>query len=206
MLPEMNDKGVDIESITQKSLDDKELLAEILDGLKSKNETLRYNCYKVLMLISEKNGELLYPEWDYFVKLLGSENSYHRMSAIHLIANLIKVDTEDRFEKVFDKYYSLLDDKSMIVAIYVAASSGKIVKAKPKLESRITDRLLDIDNTYHNEGHKQLVKAGVIEAFDQYFTEAADKEGIIAFVKAQQHSDSLKTRKLTQDFLRKREK
>jgi len=203
MLPEMNDKDVDIETVAEKALADRELLSEILDGLTSKEETLRYNCHKVLMHISETNGKSLYPKWDYFVELLSSENSYRKMSAIHLIANLTKVDTENRFEKIVDKYYGLLDDKSMIVAIYVAASSGGIVKAKPQLEREITNRLLDIDRTHHPEGRKPLIKAGAIEAFDKYFPEAADKERIISFVKEQQNCDSPKTRKIGQNFLRK---
>ena len=62
MLPEMNDKDVDIETVAEKALADRELLSEILDGLTSKEETLRYNCHKVLMHISETNGKLLYPK------------------------------------------------------------------------------------------------------------------------------------------------
>ena len=203
MLVEMNHKEVDIETVAEKVLADSELLSEILDGLTSKEETPRYNCHKVLLHISETNGELLYPKWDYFVEFLRSENSYRKMSAVQIIANLTKVDTENRFEKIFDKYFGLLDDKSMIVAIYVASSSGKIVRAKPKLESEITNRLLDIDETHHPEGRKPLIKAGAIEAFNLYFTEATDKERILAFVREQQKCDSPKTRKIAQDFLRK---
>src|SRR4030042_4224098 len=107
----MDSKDADIESIAQKALQDGRLLPELLDGLKSKKETFRYKCFKVLMLISEKHGELLYPKWDYFVELLGSSNSYQKMSAVLLIANLVKVDKKNRFENTFDKYYSLLDDK-----------------------------------------------------------------------------------------------
>ena len=146
------------------------------------------------MLISEKQGELLYPKWDYFVEQLSSDNTYRRISALHLVANLTRFDIESRFEKIVDKYYSLLDDKSMIVAIYVAACSGKIVKARPDLETQITNRLLDIDRTHHTEERKPLIKAGAIEAFGEYFTEVADRGRIIAFVRAQLDCDSLKTR------------
>jgi len=203
MLPEMNNKEVDIETVAQKASANRELLSEILDGLTSKEETLRYNCHKVLMHISETNGRLLYPEWDFFLELLSSDNSYRKMSAVQLIANLTKVDTENRFEQIVDKYYGLLDDKSMIVAIYVASNSGGIVRSKPQLEREITNKLLDIDRTHHPEGRKPLIRAGAIEAFDKYFTEATDKERIIAFVKEQQDCDSPKTRKIAQDFLRK---
>ena len=203
MLPEINNKELDIETVAAKALADSSLSAEIFDGLTSKEETLRYNCHKVLMHISETNGEFLYPRWNYFVEFLSSDNSYRKMSAIQIIANLTKVDTENRFEKIIDQYYGLLDDRSMIVAIYVAASSGVIVRAQPQLEKGITSKLLDIDKTHHPEGRKPLIKAGAIEAFNKYFTEATDKERIIAFVKEQQNCDSPKTKKLAQDFLRK---
>lgn len=203
MLPEMNEKEVDIASIARKASTDKAILACILEGLKLKNETFRYNCHKVLMLISENNGELLYPYWDYFVEFLDSNNSYHKMSAVHLIANLTQVDFDEKFECILDKYYNLLDDKSMILAIYVASSSGRIVTAKPHLEKRITGKLLNIDKTHHNEERKPLIKGGAIESFNQYFSEASDKESIIRFIQEQQDCDSPKTRKLARDFLQK---
>ncbi|MFC1983026.1 hypothetical protein ACFLV5_04520 [Chloroflexota bacterium] len=206
MLLEMSDEDIDIAAVAKRVSGDRELLSGILDGLKSKEETFRHNCHKVLMRIGETNGELLYPKWDYFVELLSSDNSYRKMSAVQIVANLTKVDTDNRFEAIVGKYYGLLDDKSMIVAIYTAASSGSIVRAKPQLEREITNRLLDIDKTHHPEGRKPLIKAGAIEAFDKYFPEATDKERIIAFVKEQQNCDSPKTRKLAQDFLRKWER
>jgi len=203
MLAGMNEKDVDIQTVAEKALEDRALLSEILEGLTLKEETLRYNCHKVLMQISETNGEMLYPEWEYFIELLSSDNSYRKMSAIQIIANLTRVDTENRFEKIMDEYYGLLDDKSMIVAIYVATSSGRIVRAKPQLEREITGKLLDIDRTHHPEERKPLIKAGAIKAFDEYFPQTADKESIIAFVKEQQDCDSPKTRKLAQSFLSK---
>ncbi len=203
MVSEMNDKNADIESIATKALGDKKLLSELLDGLKSKEETFRYNCYKVLMLISKTHGEVLYPAWDYFVELLHSDNSYHKMSAVHLLTNLVKVDVEDRFQKIFDSYYSLLDDKSVIVAIYVAGNSAQIVRAKPHLENRITNILLNIDKTHHPAGRKELIKAGAIEAFMEYFAKARNKAKILEFVTKQQDSESPKTRKIAKAFIKK---
>ena len=206
MLPEMNDKDVDIESVAEKALKDERLLSELMDGLTSKKETFRYNCFKVLMLISEKQRAVLYPEWDYFVEQLSSDNTYRRLSALHLIANLTKVDTENRFEKIFDKYFSLLDDKSVIPAAHIAGASGRIAKAKPQLETYITTQLLNIDKTHYNPERKDLIKGYAIEAFGEYFEEAIDKEKIIGFVKQQLKAQSPKTRKLAQEFLQKWER
>ena len=203
MVSEMNDKNADIESIATKALRDNKLLSELLDGLKSKEETFRYNCYKSLMLISKTRGEVLYPAWDYFVELLNSDNSYHKMSVVHLLTNLVKVDVEDKFQKVFDSYYSLLDDKGVIVAIYVAGNAAQIVRAKPQLENRITNILLNIDKTHHPAGRKELIKAGAIEAFMDFFTDSENKAKIVEFVTKQQDSESPKTRKIAGIFLKK---
>ena len=203
MLPEMDDKDADIEGIAARVLADRELIPELLDGLKSKNETYRYNCHKVLMVISETRGEVLYPAWGYFVEHLGSDNSYHKMSAVLLLASLVRVDTENRFEKIFDKYYGLLDDRSMVVAYYVASSSAKIVRAKPQLQSRITEELLNIDETHHPSGRKELIKTGVIVALDGFIAGSADRARIVEFVRKQQDSESPKTRKAARAFLEK---
>ena len=203
MLPEMSDKEVDIKTVAEKALEGEELLSELLDGLQSKKETFRYNCAKVLKLISETHGEVLYPEWDYFASLLKSNNTYHKLSAILIIANLTKVDTENKFEKIFDSYYQILDDRSMVASIYAASNSGKIVRAKPSLETKITSRLLNIDDTHHESGRKDLIKFGVIEAFSEYYEEAKDRTKIIEFVKEQLENKSPKTRKTAQEFLKK---
>ena len=201
MLPELNDKNADIESVTGKAITDEKLLSGLLDGLMSKVETYRYNCYKVLYAISQTHPQILYPHWDYFAEALGSANSYHKMAAVHLIANLTPIDKENRFEKIFDTYYSLLDDRSMVVAYYTAAASGRIVKAKPHLSKKITDKLLNIDRTHHEPGRKELIKTGVIEAFNEYFEDCDNKTEIIDFVKQQLNSQSSKTRKTAKTFL-----
>jgi len=203
MLLELQDKNADIENLAGKALKDDNLLSELLEGLKSKVETYRYNCYKVLYSISKNHPKILYPEWDRFAASLSSDNSYHKMSAVHLIANLTRVDVENRFEKIFDTYYGLLDDRSMVVAYYTAASSGKIVAAKPALKKQVTDRLLGIDGTHHTPGRKELIKTGVIEALGEYIGDSEDRDRIIKFVEQQLNSESRKTRKTAAEFLKK---
>ena len=200
---DLYEKDTNIEAIAEQALMDEGLRAGLLEGLYSKDETFRYNCHKVLMHISRENGQLLYPHWDYFCTLLQSTNSYHKMSAVELIVSLVPYDTENRFEGIFDTYCGLLDDRSMVVAVYVAAGSGAIVRAKPALEGAITARLLDIDSTHHPEGRKSLVAAGAIESFNMYFPHALEKEKITAFVKSWLDCSSPKTRKLAREFLGK---
>jgi len=199
----LNNKSINIKTVAKKALKDDKLLAELLDNLWLKNETIRYNSHKVLFFITEERPQTLYSNWDYFVKFLDSDNTYHKLSAVLLLANLTKVDKDNKFEKVFDRFYGLLNDKSFITAAYLACASGKIVKAKPKLQTRITNRLLSIDKTHHEQERKDLVKTSIIEAFQEYFDQTRNKKRIIEFVKKQLNCKSPKTRKAAKKFLKR---
>ena len=176
-------------------------MAELLDNLRIKNETIRYNSHKVLFYISEQQPKVLYPKWDFFTDLLDSDNTYHKLSSVQLLANLTKADTNGKFEKTFDKFYNLLDDKSFITAVYVAAASGMIAKAKPKLQTKITNRLLNIDQTHHDPERRDLIKGSTVDSFRAYFEEARNKRKIIDFVKKQLKSKSPKSKKIAKEFL-----
>ena len=197
----LNNKDVDIEAAAQKALKEKDFLDELLENLWSKKETLRYNSHKILLHITERKPQALYSRWDYFVKFLDSDNTYHKLSAVLLIGNLTCADKDNKFEKIFNKYYSLLDDKSFITAAYVCGASGKIANAKPKLQTEITNRLLSIDKTHHIQERIDLVKASIIEAFEQYYEQANNKKRILEFVEKQLNCQSNKTRKKAREFL-----
>jgi hypothetical protein len=202
----LNNKNINIKAVAEKALKDDKLLAELLDNLWSKNETIRYNSHKVLCLISQEHPRILYPQWDYFAQFLKSDNTYHKLSAIHILANLIKADTKGKFEKMFDRFYRLLDDKSFITAAYVAGASGKIARAKPKLQAKITNRLLSIDKTHHDPERIDLVKGSIIESFKEFSEESKNKKKIMEFVKKQLKSKSPKTKKIAKDFIERMNK
>ena len=200
---ELNDKNMDVEGFAKKALKNKNVLSKLRDNLTAKNETVRYNSAKVLFLISEEHPDVLYSEWDYFVGLLSSDNTYWKCSAIRILANLARGDGENKFEKIFNIYYGLLDDKSIIPAAYVAGDSSKIAKAKPELQTKITQRLLNIDETHHKQERKDLIKSAIIESFNEYYEDIKNKKKIIEFVKKQLECQSPKTRKAAANFLRK---
>ncbi|MFB0544745.1 MAG: hypothetical protein ACETVN_03440 [Asgard group archaeon] len=199
-------KKVDVENLAKKAIKDKNLLSELLQGILSKKDEKREPSFKALLQISEEHPELIYSEWDYFAELLTSDNSFHKYMAIYLIASLTRVDKENKFEKIFDKYYDLLDDKSVIPPSHTAKNSGKIAKAKPNLQTKITNKLLSIDETHHKPERKDLIKGYAIEAFNEYFEEAENKKEILEFVKKQLKSKSPTTIKKAKEFLKKWEK
>jgi hypothetical protein len=190
-----------LEKAVQLALADGKVLKGILDGIVAKDDAYRYNCFKVLLQISENQPLVLYPEWGYFVELLESSNAYHRSTALQLVANLTSVDEENRFEDIFDQYFDLLNDEKVMTARYLARSAGRIAISKPHLQARITERLLGIDGTHHAQGRKDLIKADIIQSFEEFFEDAGDKEEILAFVENQLGCSSPKTRKAAKAFL-----
>ena len=206
MLTELSSKSINIKDVAKKALEDKAALSELLEGVLSKKEKIRFNCFKVLLFISEKHPKVLYPQWDFFADLLTSPNTYFKYIAIYIIANLTRRDPKNRFEKIFNKYYGLLDDESVIPPSHVAANSAKIAKAKPELQTKITNRLLRIDKTHHQPERKDLIKGYVIEAFSELFQGAKNKKRMLQFVREQLKSKSPRTKKKAKEFLRKWEK
>jgi hypothetical protein len=194
-------KTKDVRKLAKKGNDDGKLSAA-LEGVLSKKDEIRSNSFKILMHVSEEQPKVLYPKWDYLADLLDSDNHYQRFISINILANLAAVDIKNKFEKIFDKYFSNIGGYRTMVAGQAALNSGKIAKVKPNLQTKITNRLLNIDKT-HRGKQIDLIKAYVIEAFSEYFEESSDKKKILDFVKAQLESKSPKTKKLANEFLKK---
>ena len=199
----LNKKHFEPESLNKKAIENPEILAELINNLIAKNETIRYNSHKVLLIISQNKPEVLYSHWDFFVDLLKSKNNFHKVIGIQILANLTKIDTKNKFEEIFDIYCNLLDAKSVMTAGHLAANLGTIAKVKPNLRDKLTNVLLNIDKTHHEISRKDLIKAYVIESFNEYFNKIENKEEIIKFVEAQLDCKSPKTRKAAEKFLKK---
>jgi hypothetical protein len=189
-------------NLEKKALEEE--LSRAMDGIMSKKDEIRSDSFRILKRISEEQPNALYPKWDYLADLLDSDNHFQRYISINLLANLAKVDVQNRFEKIFDKYFANIEGERTMVAGQAALNSGKIAKAKPKLQAKITTVLLNIEKT-HQGKQVELIKAYAVEAFNEYFKESSDKNKILDFVKAQLESKSPKTRKVAQEFLKKKE-
>ena len=199
---DLNDKKLDIEASAKIALKDKKLCEQLIENLWSKNETLRYNSSKILFEITKHKPQFLYHKWDELEKFLDSDNTYHKLSAVLLLGNLTQADKDKKFEKLFNKYYSLMDDKSYITAAYIAQASASIALAKPELQTKVTNKLLKIDETHHIQERKDLVKAYIIDAFAKYYDKTKNKKKILEFVEKQLDCQSPKTRKKAKDFLK----
>lgn len=192
----------DLEGAMRLALADGKVLEVLVDGLVSKENAYRYNCFEVLFRISEDRPAVLYPEWDRFVELLGSSNAFYRSIALRLIANLTGADEKEWFEGLFDRYFALLDDEKVMVARYLVQSAEGIARRKPHLRERITEKLLGIDQTHHAEGRKALIKADALKFFGTFFEASPGKERVLAFAESLLTCSSPKARKKARAFLK----
>ena len=200
MISELLKKDINPEIYANKLIENPDKINQYLNGLLSKNETYRYNCFKVINIVSEKKPDIIYPHWDFFKNHLKSDNNYHKMSAVTILANLTSVDKEDRFKKIFNEYFENIKSEKTIVPIYVVRSSGKIASFKPEFEDKIIELLLNIEDIYPGK-QIELLKSAVIESFSELYDKAKKKNKIVSFVKRQLKSDSPKTRKVAREFI-----
>ena len=181
-----------------------ELLPEIFNGLNASEAAVKYGCEKVLKLISEKAPALLYSRMEFFVGLLESENNFLKWGAIRIIANLAAVDMENKFEKIFDRYFAPVQGPAMITAGNIVASAPKIAAAKPHLTERIVRELLRVERArYQTAECHNVVLGHVILAFGQLFERLRDKTAVVALARRQLKNPRNATRTKAEKFLKK---
>ncbi len=184
----------------KEAMDNPDYLKKLIDNLLSKDDEVRFSSFQTLLKISEKNPNILYKHWEYFEKMLTSKNSYHQYIAIHLLANLTKIDSENKFDKIYETYFGILKQGKTMTSAHAIEKAGKIAKFKKKYRSKITSLLLNFDKIYEGK-QTELMKASVIRAFSYYFEESNQKEDIIKFAKKSEGSNSPKAHKLAIEFL-----
>ena len=194
------------EDLARAAIRDSNLLLEVFKGISSSIPKVKFKSAKILTLISERNPQKLYPRIDFFIDLLDSGNQILKWNAIDVIANLASVDVNKRFEKIFDKFYGLLKEGSLITAGHVIGSSAKIVNAKPNLESRITNELLKVEKIQlPTEECRNILFGHAILSFDQYFDKIQNKNEVIGFAKKQLNNSRNATKAKADKFLKKHE-
>jgi len=201
------DKKMTKEELLDKVRQDFSLIPLLLVGVGSSKAAVRYGCAKVLMDLSAEHPKKLYPHFDSFIDLLDSRYRILTWNALAIIANLTRVDADNKFDAVFDKYYSLLDNDYMVTVANVVGNSGKIALAKPYLVPKITDKLLKVQTlstTLHlTEECKRVIAQQAINSFDLFFDRVDHKEQVLSFVEECLGSSRKKLRTAAEDFLEK---
>ncbi|MBN2520113.1 MAG: hypothetical protein JXB17_06395 [Bacteroidales bacterium] len=205
IVKDLFNQSIEFKEIANLAIENSNILEELIAGISTSNRDneLRFKCHQILLIVSEKAPDLLYKYWDFFVSLIESKNAFHNMNGMYMIANLTKIDHNNRFDEIFDSFFDLLYNKKVSVAGHTALNSLKIVGAKPNLLPAVIERFLNYDIKSNEVKQKELVKAYIIEFFDSIYKDAENKSEIMEFVKNQLESDSPKTREAASKFVQK---
>ncbi|MFA5364186.1 MAG: hypothetical protein WC325_03285 [Candidatus Bathyarchaeia archaeon] len=199
------DKTLSKEGLLNKVKKDFSLIPFLLDGVGSSKASVRYGCAKVLMDLSEQNPEKLYSHFDFFTKLLDSKYRIITWNALAIIANLTRVDTNKKFDLIFDKYYGFLNNPYMVTVANVVGHSATIAQAKPYLIPRIVNHLLSVENisiTPHlTEECKRVIAQKTITSINTFFDQVEQKEKVICFVKNHVNSPRESLNTVAENFL-----
>ncbi len=208
LVDELVDKTISKKDLFDKVKNNYDLLPEIVNGMSSSKAAIRYGCGKVLMDISEENPEKLYPYMDFFVKLLDSQYRILIWQSMAIIANLTKVDKEKKFDQVFNKYYSFINNDYMVTVANLVGHSGKIAMAKPHLINKITEELLKVENikiTSHLTPEcKKVITEQAILSFSMFFDKVENKGEVITFIEKHLNSTRKTLKSKAENFLIKR--
>jgi hypothetical protein len=207
VLEKLGKKEIKAEDIAKNVMKNPGLLPEIFNGVSSENSRVKFKSAKILRGISEKNPEILYPKMDFFINLLDSENKILKWNAMDVIGNLTSIDSKNKFDEIFKKYYSFLSADSMITVAHIVDNSGKIAKARSQLTQRITSELLKIENIptkpHLTQECKNILLGKTILAFSMYFDQIEKKDNVISFVKRQVNNTRNATKVKAEKFLKK---
>lgn len=207
LLQKLAEKAITKEQLLKAVERDFELLPIVIGGVSSPKATIRYSCAKVLVDLTVKHPEKLYPHMDFFVALLDSKYRILVWNAFAAIANLCAVDVDKKFDAIFDKYYGFLNDEYMVTVANVVGNSAKIALAKPYLVPRITEKLLSVDKialTPHlTDECKRVIAEKAIETFNQHFYKMGpeEKAKVFSFVKKHEKSPRASLSKEAEVFL-----
>jgi hypothetical protein len=213
MEPELHQKLAE-KTFTKKQLleaveSDFTLLPVVINGVSSSKATVRYSCASVLVDLCAKHPEKLYPNMDFFASLLDNKRRILVWNGLAAVANLCRADADKKFDAIFDKYYSFLNEEYMVTVANVVANSARIAQAKPYLVPKITTELLRVEGistTPHlTEECRRVIAEKAVESFYEFYDlmKPEEKKKVLAFVKRQRNSPRLSLKKEAERFLKK---
>ncbi len=189
--------------VVEPALNDAEVRDFLVDHAFDKDESIRYNCVRVLWRAMEREPALFYTYWDHFAPMVRSINGFHRSAAAQFIALLAPVDADCRLDALITPYLRLRDDPKVMVSHYFIDTLDRICRARPDLQTKIITNLLGISKGKHTPQHKDLLGADVIGVLDRLFDGLSPdlRKKAASFARGAAESTSPKTRKAARAYL-----
>ena len=189
--------------LARKAIKHRRLVPDIIEGLGEDKARIKYGCAKALRIMSELRPDLLYPQFDFFVRLLDQENKIFQWDAAFVLSQLARADEDDKFSVVIDKYFSPIPGPVMITAANVIQGGARIAQAKPHLADRIAAEMLKVGKARYQTPECRNVAIGhAILALGKLLPLLRDPTPAVQFVRKQKRNPRPATRKKAQHVLK----
>ncbi len=178
-------------------------LDTLITWLNADEARIKFGCAKALCLISEEHPDLLYPHFDFFVRLLDHPNRILQWDAAFVLSHLARVDADDRFRSVFGKYFSPVSGPVMITAANVIQGGARIALARPHLAERIACEVLKVAEARYQTTECRNVAIGhAIVALAEMLPVLRRPARVVEFVRRQTRNSRPATRRKAEQFLK----
>jgi len=175
----------------------------------SKKPKIKYACAKRAIEISRENPAALYPDFDFFVKLLDGENRIIKWTAIRVIGNLSGADNKERVDEFLPLFFSFLKGKELITAANAIGALSDIARNKPKHKGKILKQLLCVEKAvYYNRGKvspecRNVALGHVMTVLDGFCDEIKGCKETLGFIKRHTANTRPAVAKKAKDLLEK---
>ena len=158
-------REIDARQLAELILEDGDLLRYAVDGLYTKNPRVNYPCVKALRILSRNHPRLLYPYFNSLVDLLRTSPLLIQNHTIFILANLARVDTQNKLDHFLDAYFEPLEGPSLLTAKSVVKGAVRMAAAKPDLKDQIADELLRVQKgKYEKKECRRIIYREVLDA------------------------------------------
>jgi len=167
-----------------------------LNDFFSKTAKIKYASTKKAIAISKEDPGELYPDFDFFVELLNSENQIIKWTAIQVIGNLSKVDEKKKVEKLLPKLISFLNCGKMITANNTILALSEIALNKPEYQEMIFKELIKVEHYNYDTPECRNVALGkIVSALSKFKEEIKDHKDILEFLERQTNNTRVPVKK-----------
>lgn len=127
---------------------------------------------EILETISLAKPKLLYPFFDYLERALDSSNLFLAWNTWKIIANLVHIDSEDKWERVSKRFFDALNSENISEFSITCECAQKVIEGKPSQGEKILAIFRNIDSRVFkisgevSEASKHVAKEKVQEFFE----------------------------------------
>ena len=173
-------------------------------GLDAPAARVKYGCLKDLRRLSEEAPQLVYADFEKFVRLLDHPNSIFRWNAAHILANLARVDRSRKLAPLVGRFLKPIRGPQMIAAANVIQAAAVIAAAQPRLADKLAAGILTVGRAkYETEECRNVAIGHAIQSLDRFFESIPRQRAVLGFVRRQLDNPRPATRRKAGKFLKK---